>query len=81
MEKEVTKAEYEVWYEKYAVPCGYDLKHWKEESSKQSDVRYFVTEPASPRHTRVFIITGGGMERMVFMTEEGEEQFFDHPSR
>jgi hypothetical protein len=79
MEKEISKEEFKKWYEKYAVPCGYSMDGWENTYENNGTLKFYVTEPESPLHNRLFLIGDSEKVRMVFMTEESEERFFDKP--
>lgn len=78
MEQEVTKNDFKDFYFKYATPySGWTAEYWERFYEKGEGQRYFFSKPESPQHHRMFILSGKGMHRMVFLTEESEESFFD----
>jgi len=82
MEEEVTWEKFKDLYFNYATPhSGWTEDYWDHFYEKEVGKRYFFTRPVSPAATRMFIISGGDNHRMVFLTEEAEESFFDFPGK
>lgn len=82
MEKEITKAEFKTLYFKYATPnSGWTQEYWDKFFENEEDKKYYFSEPASTSQTSMFITTDKDTRRMIFMTEESEEAFFDHPEK
>lgn len=59
-----------------AVAQGYAADAWRGRAGRAW--RYLYAPPASPAHTRLFLVadTGAGEIRMLFMTEDAEERLF-----
>ncbi|MCC7196984.1 hypothetical protein IT413_02190 [Candidatus Peregrinibacteria bacterium] len=82
IEKEVTKEEFKVLYFKYATPhSGWTQDYWNQFFENETGKKYFFTAPASANHVSMFITTDKDTRRIVFMTEESEESFFDYPGK
>ena len=80
MELEITKEEFQVLYFKFGKPKnGWTKKYWDQFYENENDSKYFFREPTTADETRMFIISGNGVHRMVFLTENAEESFFDFP--
>ncbi len=85
--KEVTKVQFKDIYFRVGggAATGWDLAYWNNffEDEKRPGMKYLVEEPATPEHKRMMIVTdcGGNEYRLFFMTEEGEESFFDFPGK
>lgn len=78
MEQEITKAEFKVFYFRYATPnSGWTEEYWNHFHKHEEGKRYFFTNPATPESTRMFIVSDDDKHRMVFLSEESEESFFD----
>lgn len=43
--------------------------------------RYFFSKPETPECIKMFIVSGNATHRLIFLTEEGEESFFDFPEK
>jgi len=81
-EKEVTKEEFKTLYFKYATPnSGWTQDYWDKFFEKEEGKKYFFTAPASASHTSMFITTDEHTRRIVFLTDEAEEHFFDFPGK
>ncbi len=77
-EKEVSKSEFKNLYFKYSTPnSGWTEDYWNQFYEGEIEKRYFFTKPATPESTSMFIMSGGGEHRMIFLTEDAEESFFD----
>lgn len=82
MEEEITKEKFKAMYFKYATPnSGWTKDYWDHFYEKEEGKRYFFTEPATPESTRMFVVSDSAKHRMVFLTEEAEESFFDYPGK
>jgi hypothetical protein len=82
MEEEVTKEKFKELYFTYATPhSGWTEDYWNQFYDRQQGDRYFFTKPETPEATRMFIMSGDKTHRMIFMTEESEESFFDFPGK
>jgi hypothetical protein len=82
MEEEVTKERFKDLYFKYAIiNSGWTEDYWDQFYEKEEGKRYFFTKPESPDSTRMFIVSGLNKHRMIFLTEEAEESFFDYPGK
>lgn len=80
MQAEVTKREFKDLYFKYATPnSGWTEDYWKQFYENEEGKRYFFASPETPESIRMFIMSGGGEHRMIFLTEDAEESFFDFP--
>jgi len=81
-EEEITKEEFKDLYFKYATPdSGWTEDYWNHFYEKEEGKRYFFTKPETPESTRMFIVADGIKRRMVFLTEDAEESFFDFPGK
>lgn len=81
-EVEITKEKFKELYFKYATPhSGWTEDYWNQFYEKDEEKRYFFTKPATPESTRMFIVDDGNKRRMIFLTEEAEESFFDFPGK
>ena len=82
MEKEVSKSEFKKAYMKYRTDGdGWTDDYWQHFYENEEGKRYFLRIPESPQHNRLFIISDSNGHRMVFLTEEAEESFFDYHHR
>jgi hypothetical protein len=79
MEREIGKAEFKELYLKYGRSCGWTLEYWNSFYEKELGKRYFFREPESADADRMFIVSGAETRRMILMSEESEESFFDNP--
>ncbi len=82
MEEEVNKAKFKDLYFKYATPnSGWTEEYWNQFYEEEVGKKYFFTKPATPESTSMCIMSGGGEHRMIFLTEDAEESFFDFPGK
>lgn len=82
MEEEVSKGRFKDLYFKYATTnSGWTEEYWNHFYEKKEGDRYFFSKPATPESSRMFIVSGEGTHRMIFLTEEAEESFFDFPEQ
>ncbi|HLF34692.1 MAG TPA: hypothetical protein VI583_10655 [Cyclobacteriaceae bacterium] len=82
MEKEITKEKFKELYFKYSTQdSGWTEDYWNHFFEKEAGKRYFFTKPATPESTRMFIVSEGVKHRMIFLTEDAEESFFDFPGK
>lgn len=82
MEEEVTKEKFRALYFKYAAPnSGWTEDYWNHFYEGQEGKRYFFTRPETAESTGMFIVSEGIKHRMIFLTEEAEESFFDFPGK
>ncbi len=80
MEEEITKEKFRELYFKYATPnSGSTEDYWNHFYEKEEGKRYFFAKPETPDSTSMFIVSDAHKHRMVFLTEEAEESFFDFP--
>ncbi len=84
--KEVTKEQFKEIYFKLGEDAGgWTLEYWNEfyEDEKRPGWKYLMQEPETPEHTRMMIVEDYGKResRLFFLTEEGEESFFDFPGK
>lgn len=78
VEEEISKQKFKELYFIYAtVQSGWTKEYWDLFYEKKEGLRFFFIPPTSPAHTRMFIVTEDTTHRMVFLTEEGEESFFE----
>lgn len=78
MEEEITRETFKELYFKYATPdSGWTEAYWNQSYGKEAGKRYFFSEPTTPESTRMFIISDAIKHRMIFLTEDAEESFFD----
>ena len=81
-EQEITKEKFKEFYFYYATPnSGWTEDYWNHFYENEEGKRYFFTKPDTPASTRMFIVSENTKHRMVFLTEEGEESFFDFPGK
>lgn len=82
VEKEVTKAEFKTLYFKYSLPnSGWTQDYWNKFFENEEGKKYFFQAPVTANHTSMFITSDKETRRIVFMTEESEEAFFDFPGK
>lgn len=82
MEEEVSKSKFKDLYFTYATPySGWTSDYWDQFYEKEEGRKYYFTKPATPESTRMFIVSDTTKHRMVFLTEEAEESFFDYPGK
>jgi hypothetical protein len=80
-EREVSKAEFKKLYFTHASPnSGWTEDYWNNFFEKEENKKYFFTAPDSPLSTQLFIISDSSSQRMVFLTEDATESFFDNPN-
>jgi len=81
--KEVTKEKFKEVYLKLGggAETGWSLEYWNKfyEDTKKPGMKYLLEEPATPEHTRMFIVDDVNEYRLFFLTEESEESFFAFP--
>jgi len=78
MEEEVTKEKFKDLYFKYAtVHSGWTEQYWNQFHEREEGRRYFYSAPATSETTRMFIVSDKINVRMIFLTEEADESFFD----
>ena len=84
--KEVTREEFKEMYFKLGggEAAGWGTEYWNrnfEDGAKTADMKFCVEPPTTESHTRMMIVEDFGARefRLFFMTEEGEESFFDFP--
>ena len=78
MEEEVSKQKFKERYFTYATThSGWTKEYWDFFYEDKEDQLFFFSPPTSPTHTRMFIVTEGITHRMIFLTEESEESFFN----
>ena len=78
MEKEINKEKFKELFFRYKH-C--DKNYWNEHFENEEGVKYFFTEPDEPNQNRMMIISGKNDHRIILMTEESEESFFDYPGK
>jgi hypothetical protein len=82
VEEEVTKEKFKYLYFTYAKPgSGWTEDYWKQCYETKEEERYFVTKPETEESTRMFIVSGNGKHRMIFLTDKGDESFFTFPGK
>ena len=82
MEEEITKEKFKELYFEYATPnSGWTEDYWKHFYEKEEGKRYFFTKPETLDSTRMFIVSDALKHRMIFLTAEAEESFFDYPGK
>ena len=82
MEEEITKEKFKYFYFKYATPnSGWTEDYWNHFYEKEEGREYYFAEPVTPESTRMFIVSDSTKHRMIFLTEEAEESFFDFPGK
>jgi hypothetical protein len=82
VEKEITKEEFKNLYIEYATPVsGWTEDYWNEFYEREEGKKYYFAKPETPESSRMFIMEDGIERRMVFLTEDAEESFFDFPGK
>ena len=82
MKKKLSKAEFKEAYMKYRTEGdGWSDNYWDHFYKNQEGGSYWITEPETPQHTRMFISGGPGSVHLFFMTDESEERLFDYPGK
>lgn len=82
MEEEITKEKFKELYFKYSTPhSGWTEDYWNQFYEMETGKRYFFTRPETPESIRVFIVSDDLKRRMIFLTEEAEDSFFDNSGR
>ncbi len=82
MEEEISKERFKDLYSKHATPhSGWTEDYWNHFYENEEGKRYFYSKPETPESTRMFIISGDLKHRMIFLTEDAEESFFDFPGK
>jgi hypothetical protein len=82
MEEEITKERFKELYSTYGTSTdGWTADYWNHFYENEEGKRYFFSKPGTPDSTRMFIISDGIKHRMIFLTEEAEESFFDFPGK
>ncbi len=84
--KEVTKEQFkEIYFTRGGGAGGWTPEYWNKfyEDEKRTGWKYLIQEPETPEHTRMMIVEDYGRResRLFFLTEEGEESFFDFPGK
>jgi hypothetical protein len=81
-EEEITKAAFKELYFHYGTPgSGWTADYWNRFYESEEGKKYYFSRPETPSSTRMFIISDSVNHRMVFLTEEAEESFFDFPGK
>jgi hypothetical protein len=81
-EEEVTKERFKGLYFHHSRPnSGWTREYWDQFFEKEEGKKYFYEKPETPESVRMFIVTDGETRRMIFLTEEAEERFFDFPGK
>lgn len=81
-EEEVTKARFKELYFQYATAnSGWTEDYWNHFYETEEGKSYYFTKPATPDSTSMFIIDDNIKRRMIFLTEDAEESFFDFPGK
>src|SRR5271157_2989074 len=60
---------------------GWTAEYWNRFYANEEGKRYFVAKPETPESTRMFLLAEGVKRRMVFLTVDAEESFFDFPGK
>ena len=82
MEEEITREKFKELYFKYSTPnSGWTEDYWVQFYEKETGKKYYFTKPETPESTGMFIVSDAHKHRMVFLTEEAEESFFDFPGK
>ena len=82
MEEEIAKGKFKDLYFKYATPhSGWTEEYWKQFYEQEEGKRYFFSKPATPDSTRMFIVSHQNTHRIIFLTEDAEDSFFDFPGK
>ena len=82
MEEEITKEKFKELYFKYATRhSGWAEDYWNKFYEEEKGKKYFFSEPTSTDSIRMFIVSDSEKHRMVFLTEDAEESFFDFPGK
>lgn len=82
MEREVSKLAFKNLYFKYATPnSGWTKEYWNKFYENEEGKNYYFTNPDTPESTRMFIVSDSVNHRIIFLTEEAEESFFDFPGK
>jgi hypothetical protein len=82
MEEEVTKEKFKDLYFKYATSnSGWTESYWNQFFENNEGERYFFVKPETPNSTSMFITSEGNKHRMIFLSEDAEESFFDFPGK
>ena len=82
MEEEITKEKFKELYFRYATPhSGWTEDYWNHFYEKEKGKRYFFTKPETPESTRMFIVSDTLKHRMIFLTLDAEDSFFDYPGK
>jgi hypothetical protein len=77
MDVQVSKIEFKNLYFKYAQPnSGWTEAYLNQLFEPEQDKSYFFEEPDSPAKNRMMIVSGDNRHRMIFLTEDSEEDFF-----
>jgi len=81
-EEEITKEEFKDLFFKYVTPeSGWTEDYWNVFYEKEEGKRYFFTKPETQEPIRMLIVQDSIERRMVFLTEDAEESFFDFPGK
>lgn len=82
MEKQVTQKEFKKLYFRYAtLNSGWTEHYWNQFFENEEGKTYFFSEPETPQASRMFIISDEHTRRMIFLTEDAEDSFFDFPGK
>ena len=82
MEKEVSQVRFKELYFQYATRnSGWTEDYWNQFYEREEGKKYFFMQPATPESSRMFIVSDGASHRMIFLTEDAEESFFDFPGK
>jgi hypothetical protein len=82
MEEEVTKEKFKDLYFIHAIAnSGWTEDYWNHFYEQEEGKRYFFAKPETPEFTRMFIVSGDNKHRLIFLTEDAEESFFDFPEK
>ena len=82
MEQEVSKMEFKNLYFQYSTPnSGWTEDYWNQFYENEEGKKYYFSSPETPDSTRMFIVSEATNHRMIFLTEDAEESFFDFPGK
>lgn len=85
--KEVTRDEFERLYFELGggQTAGWTRDYWERQFAAHYEppMKFLAEPPETPEHTRMFIVSDfkAREHRMIFLTEEAEERFFDYPGK
>ena len=79
-ENEVSKDEFKKVYFEH-LSGGWTKEYWDKCYEQEEGGKYFVFKSETVEQNRMMMVSGRGKHRMVFVTEDVEDDFFWYPGK